>query len=81
MDKVQWSRMAMLSGRKMPTRSGNLLSCVRYFLALDEAKRKSARIVVPECIELDRGSSMRTLTGTAIATLASRLPSTGRITA
>ncbi len=74
MDKALWSQMAMLSGRKMPTRSGSLFSCVRDFLSLTEDQRHSARIVVPGCVQLDHGASTRVLSSTKLLNLAKSLP-------
>lgn len=78
MNKDQWSRMAMLSARKIPMRSGSLLSCVRDFLKLDDAQRQSAKVVVPECIQLDRGGSIRVLSGRTLITLTEMLPKQSR---
>ncbi|RYE98398.1 MAG: hypothetical protein EOO77_37330 [Oxalobacteraceae bacterium] len=79
MDKEQWSRMALLSVRRNPTKRGNLLSCLREFLALTETQRHTARIIVPECVQINRGNSTRTLSGQALVTLAARLPQHGHL--
>ena len=74
MDGTMWSRMAMLSGRRIPTRRGSLLSCLRDFLPLDERQRRHATIVVPGCVQLEGGRSHRSLSGQALAALAGTLP-------
>lgn len=74
MDKTEWSRMALLSARKIPTKRGNLMSCLRDFLALSEIQQNTARIVVPECIQINGGAAFRSLSGKMLATLATTVP-------
>lgn len=74
MNKTEWSRMALLSARKTPTKRGNLMSCVRDFLALSEDQQNTARIVVPECIRINGGAALRSISGKTLATLATMLP-------
>ena len=78
MDRLQWSRMAMLSGRTIPTKVGDLRLCVRAFLALDEQQRRVARIIVPDCIQFGRGNAVRTISGHLLTAVATMLPAQTR---
>lgn len=75
MNDVQWKAAAILSGRRIATKFGNLATCVAEFEALDTAQRLSARIIVPGCMSIGKGAAFRTLSNDTIQALVARLSS------
>jgi hypothetical protein len=75
---VQWKAAAILTGRRIATKYGNLATCIAEFEALDTAQRLSAKIIVPGCMSIGKGAAVRTLSTDTIWALADQLPAARR---
>ncbi|WP_338469040.1 hypothetical protein V3I01_06825 [Sphingomonas sp. gentR] len=78
MNDVQWKAAAILTGRRVATKFGNLATCIAEFEALNTAQRLSARVIVPGCMGIGKGAAVRTLSADTIRALAAQLPAAKR---
>lgn len=73
MNDVQWKAAAILTGRRIATKFGNLATCISEFEALNTVQRLSARVIVPGCMSIGKGAAVRTLSDDTIRALAAQL--------